>query len=83
MAKKKMDFEQTVQRLAEIVALMERADTPLEKSVELYKEGVELSLVCDKILNDAENQVSVLSKTADGIFYEAPFDLSEERTDEF
>jgi exodeoxyribonuclease VII small subunit len=76
MAKKKQDFEQTVKRLEEIVTLMERADTPLEKSVELYKEGIELSLLCDQILSEAESTVSVLSKTADGVFHEEIFDLT-------
>ncbi|MDR2903818.1 MAG: exodeoxyribonuclease VII small subunit [Clostridiales bacterium] len=83
MSKKKMDFEQTIYRLEEIVGLMERADTPLEKSVELYREGVELSLFCDKILNEAESAVAVLSKTADGVFLEKPFDLTEARADDF
>lgn len=78
MAKKKMDYEQSIKRLEEIVSLMEKTDTSLEKSVELYKEGVELSLFCDKILNDAQSQVSVLSKTATGVFEEELFDLTEE-----
>ncbi len=75
MAKKKISFEDSIKRLEEIVSLMENNETPLEKSVELYKEGVEISLYCADVIKNAQEQISVLQKTSEGIFQETPVDL--------
>ena len=74
MAKKKQSFEESIQRLSEIVSQMEDHETPLEKSVALYKEGVELAMACAKILDEAEKQVTLLNQSAEGLFTEEPFD---------
>jgi len=47
---------------------MEQPDTPLEASVDLYKEGIDLALICDEKLAQIEGTVTVLRKTADGLF---------------
>ena len=39
-----------MERLEKIVAKLEKGDIPLEKSVELYSEGVRLSAICKKQL---------------------------------
>lgn len=77
MAKKK-SFEEALTRLEEIAELMENNETGLENSVKLYKEGVELSVFCSEILNKAEQQVTELKESADGVFSRRNFNMGEE-----
>lgn len=77
MAKKK-SFEEALTRLEEIAELMENNETGLENSVKLYKEGVELSVYCSEILNKAEQQVTELKESAEGVFSKRNFYLGEE-----
>ena len=49
-----MSFEKDLSRLNEIVKLLEGEDLTLEQSLDLYKEGVELSVKCKKSLEDAK-----------------------------
>jgi exodeoxyribonuclease VII small subunit len=50
-------FEQQMQRLEEIVRELENLDTPLEKSVALYREGRVAARVCRELLDEAEHVV--------------------------
>ncbi|WP_317367250.1 exodeoxyribonuclease VII small subunit [uncultured Tyzzerella sp.] len=72
MAKKK-DFESSLKRLEEISNQMEKNETTLEKSLNLYKEGVEEAMFCASFLKDMEQEVSILQKDANGIFKTNPF----------
>lgn len=55
-----MDFEKKIKRLEEIVQGMEHGDLTLEKSLELFEEGVRLSRECHTKLNEAELKVKQL-----------------------
>ena len=66
--KKKQTLEDALKRLEEITEIIENTDTPLEKSLEYYKEGVELSVFCAEILENARQEITVLHKSTDGIF---------------
>lgn len=70
-------FEEALSRLEEISSAMEKSETGLEKSVELYKEGVELSVYCSQILNKAEQQVKELKESAEGVFTKKDFNMGE------
>jgi exodeoxyribonuclease VII small subunit len=72
MAEKKLNFEQAMTRLEEIVALLERGEAPLEQSLALFEEGSKLLRQCTGLLDKAEQKVSKL--TADG---EVPFPPTE------
>lgn len=61
----KETFEEKMGRLDRIVKELESDEVPLEKSLELYKQGVELSRECEKILKDAELKVETLNKGTD------------------
>ncbi len=74
----KKTFEGSLERLEEIVELMEQGQVDLEQSVKLYKEGVDLSLFCASKLKEAEQEISVLQKTAEGVFEKRPFESVEE-----
>lgn len=75
---RKKTFEEALTRLEEIAELMENSETGLENSVKLYKEGVELSVYCSEILNKAEQQVTELKESADGVFSKRNFNMGEE-----
>ena len=57
---KKMNYNEALKRLEEIVALLEDEDTPIEKSLDLFKEGIELTNQCQKKLAEIEQEINVL-----------------------
>ena len=75
--KKTPGFEESMQRLEEIVRLLEKGDAPLEDAIRLFAEGTKLAKSCDDMLNEAEKKGVVLSKGADGAPAETEFDLGE------
>lgn len=60
MAEKKLTFERGMERLEEIVALLERGDAPLDESLKLFEEGAKLTAQCSAILDKAEQKVTLL-----------------------
>ena len=63
---KATDFESSMQRLEEIVALLENGNTSLETSVALFEEGTKLAVYCNSMLDQAEQKVCILKKNVDG-----------------
>jgi exodeoxyribonuclease VII small subunit len=55
-------FEDCLQRLEKIVQDLEKGDVPLEKSLTLFEEGMQLSNACRKELEEAEGKVEILLK---------------------
>ena len=65
-------FEKSLAELEEVVRQLESADLPLERALELFEKGVQLSETCRKHLTAAETRVEILLKKGDK--YEAePF----------
>lgn len=56
------NFEQKILRLEEISVLLEKEDLGLEKAIQLYEEGLELSKACSEALNSAELKITILKK---------------------
>ena len=71
--KKKLDFEQSMARLEEIVGLLERGDAPLDEAMALFEEGAKLMRECTKRLDQAEQKVTLLTAGPDGQPAEHPF----------
>ncbi len=69
-------FEDSLQRLEEIVNQLEKGDLPLEQALKLFEEGVKLSNSCRTELEDAEGKVELLLKQ-NGKLQPEPFDRSE------
>ena len=65
-AQREPAFEASLDRLEEIVDLLEAGELPLEKSLTLFEEGVELSRRCNTRLDEAERRLEVLVRRADG-----------------
>lgn len=51
-------FEENLKKLAEIVSELEKGDVPLEKTVELYGEGVKISALCKNQLETAKIKIT-------------------------
>jgi exodeoxyribonuclease VII small subunit len=65
-ADKPETFEKNLERLDAIVRQLEDTELPLEKALQLYEEGMKLSGVCHKQLEEAEGRVEILLKKAGG-----------------
>ncbi|MBQ9663278.1 MAG: exodeoxyribonuclease VII small subunit [Oscillospiraceae bacterium] len=74
MARKKLSFEDSLKRLEEIVAHLEKGDTPLQESIALFDEGTRLLADCSGMLDEAEQTVVKLRKGSDGEPEELPFE---------
>jgi exodeoxyribonuclease VII small subunit len=55
-------FEECIQRLETIVQELEQGEVPLERSLTLFEEGMQLSGSCRKELEEAEGKVEILLK---------------------
>ena len=66
-------FEESMQRLEQIVRAMERGDVALEESLKLFQEGTELVRGCGKLLEEAELQVKKIMTAPDGSPVEEEF----------
>jgi exodeoxyribonuclease VII small subunit len=56
-----MTFEENLTRLNVIVGQLENDKLPLEKALELYKEGIDLSVDCKKSLESAKLSVKAMN----------------------
>jgi exodeoxyribonuclease VII small subunit len=72
-AQKPEPFEKALERLEKIVKELENGDLPLEKSLELFEKGMELSEACRKQLSAAETRVEILLKK-EGKLQASPFE---------
>jgi exodeoxyribonuclease VII small subunit len=59
-------FEVSLEALEEIVQALESGDLPLEKSLELFEEGIRLSRQCQERLNQAERRIEILLRDNQG-----------------
>ena len=59
-------FEESLSALEKIVSQLEEGDLPLEKSLELFEEGVRLSKKCKQRLDQAERRIEMLVKDSEG-----------------
>jgi exodeoxyribonuclease VII small subunit len=71
-------FEDCLERLEKIVQELEKGEVPLEKSLTLFEEGMQLSATCKKQLEDAEGKVEILLKQ-NGKLQAEPFEPPTEK----
>ena len=72
MAKK--TFETAIEQMDKIVQELETGDIPLEQAIKKFEEGVKLSQLCSKRLDETEEKMSMLIKTAEGQLSTVPFE---------
>jgi len=73
-------FEDSIEQLEKIVALLQSGDLPLDKALELFEQGVHLSRQCQSQLEAAERKVDVLLREK-GELKTAPFDTLQRTAD--
>ena len=66
MEQQKMTFEESLQRLEEIVRQMEQGNVSLQESLKLFEEGSKRARQCGSLLDEAELKVVRLMKGPDG-----------------
>ena len=70
-------FEKAMTRLEKIVDELERGDLDIDKSLEIFEEGIKMSRVCSKKLNEAEAKIEKLTKGKKGELVTELFPVSE------
>ena len=71
-------FEDCLERLEKIVRELENGEVPLEKSLTLFEEGMQLSATCRKQLEEAEGKIEILLRQ-NGKLQTEPFEPPAER----
>ncbi len=62
------NFEQSLQKLEQLVKNLETGTLPLEEALSAFQEGVGLVKQCQTLLAQAEQKVEILTKAnADGV----------------
>jgi exodeoxyribonuclease VII small subunit len=69
-------FEEALAELEQIVADIESGQVGLEESLLRYERGTFLIQHCRGVLNSAEKQIELLSKTAEGGLAAAPMETA-------
>lgn len=59
----KLSFKQSMSRLEEIIAALEKNEIELEDAIALFEEGLQLVNSCDSQLKNFENRVQELLNT--------------------
>lgn len=64
--KQPKSFETSLEALEQIVQDLEQGELPLEKSLELFEQGIRLSRECQERLSQAERRIEVLLRDNQG-----------------
>jgi len=63
-------FEDAIKKLEDIAKELENGKLGLDESVEKFEEGMKLSKVCTKMLNEAEKKINLLIENGEDIVEE-------------
>ncbi len=58
-----LTFETAIKRLDELTELLSNGDVPLDEALSLFEEGVALIKHSNKLLDEAEQKVKVISES--------------------
>ena len=75
-------FESSLEELERIVRELEQGDLTLERSLELFEQGVRLSRDCQERLSEAERRIEVLMRDNQGRATVRPFEIDKELSSE-
>ncbi len=71
-------FEKAIQRLEKIVDDLETGELDIDKSLEIFEEGIKMSRVCSKKLSEAEAKIEKLTQDQKGELVAELFPVEEE-----
>ena len=75
----RLNFEDAMKRIDEIVAKLEDSTLKLDESLVLYEEGVSLVSFCRKKLEEAQRRITCLTPNENGEMVENVFSAEEEK----
>ena len=61
-AKKELNFEESLEKLEEIVKKLETGDVPLDDAINEFNEAIKISKICDDKLKKAEEAITKVVK---------------------
>ena len=67
-------FEEALKRIEEIVRSLDDGTAELDRSLELYEEGIGLVRLCSSMLDNAEKKIKILQSGDDGELVEKDFE---------
>ncbi|MZG31138.1 MAG: exodeoxyribonuclease VII small subunit [Nitrospinae bacterium] len=71
-------FEKAIQRLEKIVVDLETGELDIDKSLEIFEEGIKMSRLCSKKLTEAEAKIEKLTRDQKGELVSELFPIEEE-----
>ena len=71
-------FEKAIQRLEKIVDDLETGELDIDKSLQIFEEGIKMSRVCSKKLSEAEAKIEKLTRDQKGELVAELFPVEEE-----
>ncbi len=74
----KLNFEKSMKQLEQIVQELESGDLSLEKAIKKFEDGVRLSKLCSKQLDETEKKVTMLLRDQNGKISVNSFNPDEE-----
>ena len=69
-----MKFEEAISKLEKIVDQMEKGDLTLDQALKKYEEGIRLSRLCTKALDEARKKIEIVEEGKDGTMKLEPFE---------
>ncbi len=78
--KKKIEFEDSMERLKQIVRTLESGSEGLDSALKLYEEGIGLVRGCTEVLDRAEMSIKTLQMKPDGTAVLTDFATGEEES---
>lgn len=70
-----LSFEKAMERMEEIIALLEDGDLDLDKSLEVFEEGIRLYRHLSRKLKEAEGKIKVIMEEQEGEPVQSDIDL--------
>jgi exodeoxyribonuclease VII small subunit len=77
-ARRGNEFEKAFQQLEQIVQRLESEELPLDESLRLFEEGINLSRFCHQRLEEVEKKIETILADAKGQPVVTPFEGDEE-----
>lgn len=73
--KDEITFEEGIEKLEAIVEKLEEGDVPIEKAINYYQDGMNLSKLCNDKLKSVQEKMAKIMNEQDEF---EPFDIQEE-----
>lgn len=77
--KEEVKFETAMTRLEKIVEELEKGELDIDKSLEIFEEGIKMSRLCSRKLSEAEKKIEKLTRNDKGELIAELFPVEDEQ----